>query len=183
MPKIVDHEDKRSEIALKAAQVFHEHGYKALGMRQLCEYLGMSKSAVYYYYKSKDEIFKAATEASVNLDVESMTLSPVSELSSLELRCSNFHIIFERMAERYFQEMKLVAEYIEVIGLANVANDPSMQLANNKYSDMLASYVSKTNKDVCYTLLLGLLTQQTMQGSPLTKAYITHVIAKQLSKD
>ncbi|RKF13683.1 TetR/AcrR family transcriptional regulator [Alginatibacterium sediminis] len=183
MPKIVDHEGKRSEIALKAAQVFHEHGYKGLGMRQLCEYLGMSKSAVYYYYKSKDEIFKAATEASVNLDVDSIKLRPVSELSLLELRCSNFYSIFELMAERYFQEMKLVSEYIEVIGLANVANDPSMQLANNKYAEMLANYVSRADKDVCYTLLLGLLTQQTMQGYPLTKAYIIQVIGKQLSKD
>ncbi len=63
MPKIVDHDKKREEIALKATGIFLEFGYKNLGMRQLCEQLGMSKSAVYHYYKSKDELFKAATEA------------------------------------------------------------------------------------------------------------------------
>ena len=46
MPKIVDHEKKREEIALKAADVFLELGYKNLGMRELCQQLEMSKSAI-----------------------------------------------------------------------------------------------------------------------------------------
>ncbi|MCG9625334.1 TetR/AcrR family transcriptional regulator [Vibrio mediterranei] len=181
MPKIVDHDQRRKDIALNATSVFLEHGYKNVGMRQLCELLGMSKSAVYHYYKSKDELFKAATEAMVNVDADALTGQPVSQGATNEQKIENFIAIFEQMTPRFFKEMQLVTDYIEVIGETKVASDPSMMLANQKYLDLLGHYVSEKNKQALYTLILGLLNHQIMIGKPLDKEYISYMIKEHLS--
>jgi len=180
MPKIVDHESRRREIAQKATEVFLEFGYKNIGMRQLCEQLGMSKSAVYHYYKSKDELFKAATEAIVNFDVEMLAGRPSAAETTPTQQVENFVLIFEQMAPRFFQEMKLVADYIDVIGQQNVATDACMLLANQKYTAMLESYVSPLHKESLYTLILGLLNHQVMLGKALDKAFVTEQVERVL---
>lgn len=180
MPKIVDHEKRREEIALKATGVFLEYGYKNVGMRQLCDLLGMSKSAVYHYYKSKDELFKAATEAIVNFDGDALVGCPLAIEASKQQRIDNFLTIFAQMAPRFFKEMQLVADYIEVIGEDNVADDPCMKLANQKYQDLLAKYVSPELTDTLYTLLLGLLNHQLMAGKSLDNGYIVSVLEHHL---
>lgn len=176
MPKIVDHDKRREEIALKATTIFLEHGYKNIGMRQLCEQLGMSKSAVYYYYKSKDELFRAATEAIVNFDAAVLAHRPTCSEASPAQNIENFILIYQQMAPRYFQEMQLVADYIEVIGQDNTATDPCMILANQKYIDLLSKYVSTEHSMELYTVMLGLLNHQIMTGKPLTEEYISSMI-------
>ncbi len=176
MPKIVDHKKRREEIALKATGIFLEYGYKNVGMRQLCDLLEMSKSAVYHYYKSKDELFKAATEAMVNFDADALIDMPLAGSANREQKIENFMMIFAQMTPRFFKEMQLVADYIEVIGEDKIAEDPCMKLANEKYMALLANYVSAEQPDVLYTLLLGLLNHQIMMGKALDNEYIASVL-------
>ncbi len=178
MPKIVDHEKRREEIALKAAFVFLELGYKDLGMRQLCNQIGMSKSALYHYFKGKDEIFKAATEAMVKLDTLTLKDCPLAAQASLIERTENFILILNLLAPRHFQEMKLIMEYIGVIGHDQVAQDSSMKMANDKYQKLLAHYVHPDYAKETYTLMLGLLSQQMVQGTPLDKQEISNLVRK-----
>jgi len=178
MPKIVDHDKRREDIALKATEVFLKFGYKNIGMRQLCEQLGMSKSAVYHYYKSKDELFIAATEAIVNFDANVLAERPDSREASDEQRIENFILIFNQMAPRFFQEMKLISDYIDVIGEENIATDPCMSLANQKYMSMLEDYVSDEHQTPLYTLMLGLLNHQIMIGKPLSDTYVIEQLKK-----
>ena len=172
MPKIVDHEQRRKDIALKATEIFLEFGYKNIGMRQLCEQLGMSKSAVYHYYKSKDELFKAATESIVNFDANVLAERPESSEANDEQKIENFILIINQIAPRFFQEMKLISDYIDAIGEENIATDQCMALANQKYMSMLGSYVSNEHQAPLYTLMLGLLNHQIMLGKPLDENYV-----------
>lgn len=181
MPKIVDHSKRRKEIALKATEVFLSFGYKNVGMRLLCEQLGMSKSAIYHYYKSKDELFRAATEASVNFDANVLSERPELHEASYEQRIENFVLIFNQVTPRFFQEMKLVFDYIDVIGEENVANDTCMLLANQKYMFILEKYVSQDHQASLYTLMLGLLSKQTMLGLPLNESDVVEQVKKVLA--
>lgn len=181
MPKIVDHDKKREEIALKVASVFLEHGYKELGMRQLCSHLAMSKSAVYHYFKSKDEIFVASTEAIFSSDSMILSDCPHVEHASLNERIDNFIQIMNILAPRHFQETKLVMEYIDVIGLENIPQDSCMRTANEKYQSLLANYVDTGQTEQLYAILLGLLSQQLLFGRPLSKDYISGLILKHLN--
>ena len=46
-------------ILEKAKCLFIEHGYHALSMREIAEEVGVSKAALYYHFKDKEELFIA----------------------------------------------------------------------------------------------------------------------------
>src|SRR5918998_5771090 len=49
-------EDTRSRIQEIALDLFTEKGYDATSLREIADRLGVTKAALYYHFKSKDEI-------------------------------------------------------------------------------------------------------------------------------
>jgi TetR/AcrR family transcriptional regulator len=49
----------RETILATAKSLFIQHGYHGLAMRQISEVLGVSKAALYYHFKDKEELFIA----------------------------------------------------------------------------------------------------------------------------
>ncbi|GAB3567304.1 TetR/AcrR family transcriptional regulator [Spelaeicoccus albus] len=49
-------EDTRSRIQVVALELFTEHGYDGTSLREISERLGVTKAALYYHFKSKEEI-------------------------------------------------------------------------------------------------------------------------------
>lgn len=72
MPKQVDHEAQRKELARRAFPAFANKGYAALGVRELAEELGLSKSAFYHYFPSKAALYAAVCEDVIASDVASL---------------------------------------------------------------------------------------------------------------
>lgn len=58
--KIVDHDQKREEIALSAATIIAEQGIHALTIRRLSQEMGCSLGSLSHYFASKEEIILAA---------------------------------------------------------------------------------------------------------------------------
>ncbi|VVS94104.1 TetR/AcrR family transcriptional regulator [Desulfoluna spongiiphila] len=56
MPKIVDKEARREEIAEQAAHLFFLEGYENTPVRAITEAAGISKGSFYDYFSSKEEI-------------------------------------------------------------------------------------------------------------------------------
>ena len=54
--------DLREEILLAAKHLFIEQGYHGLSMRQIAEAVGVSKAAIYYHFRDKEELFLAILE-------------------------------------------------------------------------------------------------------------------------
>jgi len=52
----------REEILLAAKHLFIEQGYHGLSMRQIAEAVGVSKAAIYYHFRDKEELFLAILE-------------------------------------------------------------------------------------------------------------------------
>jgi AcrR family transcriptional regulator len=48
--------DTRSRIRAVALELFTEQGYEQTSLREIAERLGVTKAALYYHFKSKDEI-------------------------------------------------------------------------------------------------------------------------------
>jgi AcrR family transcriptional regulator len=48
--------DTRSRIQRVALELFTENGYEATSLREIAERLGVTKAALYYHFKTKDEI-------------------------------------------------------------------------------------------------------------------------------
>lgn len=56
----------REQILATARSLFIQHGYHGLAMRQISEAVGVSKAALYYHFKDKEELFVAIISG--NLD-------------------------------------------------------------------------------------------------------------------
>jgi AcrR family transcriptional regulator len=54
-------DDTRSRIQAVALELFTEHGYDATSLREIAERLGVTKAALYYHFKSKEEIVDSLT--------------------------------------------------------------------------------------------------------------------------
>lgn len=56
MPKIVDHEARRRRILEAAARVFSRRGMEATGLVHVADEAGMSRPALYTYYRDKESL-------------------------------------------------------------------------------------------------------------------------------
>ncbi|HEY7223253.1 MAG TPA: helix-turn-helix domain-containing protein [Micromonosporaceae bacterium] len=52
----------RTRIQQVAVELFAERGYDATSLREIAERLGVTKAALYYHFKSKDEIIQSLVE-------------------------------------------------------------------------------------------------------------------------
>jgi AcrR family transcriptional regulator len=99
--------DTRAEILDVSAELFAERGYDATSLREIAERLGITKAALYYHFRSKDEILRALVEpighALTDL-VERLeaarNISEWSEVLSWMVGLIFDHIAFLRFVER-----------------------------------------------------------------------------------
>jgi len=55
--------DMRQQILSTAKRLLIAHGYHGLSMRQIAEAVGVSKAALYYYFKDKEQLLLAILDA------------------------------------------------------------------------------------------------------------------------
>ncbi|MDJ0974989.1 MAG: TetR/AcrR family transcriptional regulator [Planctomycetota bacterium] len=65
-----DAPDRRMEILRQAAQVFRQKGYHGAGMREIAAGIGVAPGALYYYFKSKDDLLYACQDLSLSRLIE-----------------------------------------------------------------------------------------------------------------
>ncbi|MBN2414085.1 TetR/AcrR family transcriptional regulator [candidate division KSB1 bacterium] len=70
----------RKKIFIVAARLFAEKGYSAVSMREISEQAGLSKPTIYYYFGSKEGIYKELVTTGV-----SHILSAIESTYSLDL--------------------------------------------------------------------------------------------------
>ncbi|MBO3752080.1 TetR/AcrR family transcriptional regulator [Streptosporangiaceae bacterium NEAU-GS5] len=54
--------DTRTRIQEVALELFTEQGYEATSLREIAERLGVTKAALYYHFKTKDDIVTSLTD-------------------------------------------------------------------------------------------------------------------------
>src|SRR5216110_1198663 len=54
--------DTRARIQRVALELFAEQGYDATSLREIAERLGVTKAALYYHFKSKEDIVRSFSE-------------------------------------------------------------------------------------------------------------------------
>ncbi|MBQ5312242.1 MAG: TetR/AcrR family transcriptional regulator [Oscillospiraceae bacterium] len=85
MPK----ENTKDMIIGKCLELFAEKGYSAVSMRDIAEAVGIRSSTIYYYFKSKQDVFNAMIEkAEIAIEEQKtifmQTLNRVSEIKREE---------------------------------------------------------------------------------------------------
>ena len=73
MPKIVDHEQRRDEIALVACRVVAEHGFDQATIVRIAREAGYTTGMVAHYFDTKQEIMIAALRLILRVSKERLT--------------------------------------------------------------------------------------------------------------
>ena len=113
MPKVVPEykEEAKARILNAATEMFIENGYKNTKMTEIAQKLGVSKGALYQYYKSKEalllEVIKSGAQFRRSSVFNNMTLEQLPLLSTKEY--------FEKMIQSTNQIDKFG---IEIAGIA-----------------------------------------------------------------
>ena len=85
----------REEILLGARDLFERFGFKKTTMEDIARQIGKSKSALYYYYKTKEEIF----EGVILNEIESTHNMVAEAVKKEESAASKFRRLFTSLLE------------------------------------------------------------------------------------
>ena len=78
----------REQILVTAKSLFIQQGYHGLAMRQISEAVGVSKAALYYHFKDKEELFLAILSGYLNeieAAIDKIMAKPVSSSEHIRL--------------------------------------------------------------------------------------------------
>lgn len=182
MPKIIDHDAYRREIAEKAAGVFARHGYSALGMRQIAKETGISKSALYHYFPGKEELFEAATTAVLSRDLKLFGDISDEQASSLKTdeKSALFVSLLRQMEPEFDGELRLLSDYLSGKNAAERAADPLMQKAAYAYLNTFSRVFGQKHALPLYNLLMGSLLNRWLIGETSSLSYLQKWVAEVL---
>jgi AcrR family transcriptional regulator len=85
----------REDILNGARDLFERFGFKKTTMEDIARAIGKSKSALYYYYKTKEDIF----EAVVLREVDDQRAQVVEVVKKADLASDKFRVLFISMLE------------------------------------------------------------------------------------
>ena len=71
------HEDTRARVLRAALELFAERGFAATSTRELSERLGFTKAALYYYFRTKDDLLAALIQPGLEQLTTLITQTPV----------------------------------------------------------------------------------------------------------
>ena len=139
MPKVVPEykEEAKARILKTATEMFIENGYKNTKMTAIAKKLGVSKGALYQYYKSKEalllEVIKSGAQFRRSSVFNNMTIEQLPLLSTKEYydkmiqstaQIDKFGVeiagvalhnpeLFKGMRNFYLDEVNIIQEYFE----------------------------------------------------------------------
>ncbi|GGM28505.1 MULTISPECIES: TetR/AcrR family transcriptional regulator [Micromonospora] len=126
----------RERITAVALELFTEQGYEKTSLREIAERLNVTKAALYYHFKSKDEIVSSVVEERLER-VDELIAWAREQPPTLETR----RALLSRYAERMFaDERPSVMRFFEQnqTALKNLAAGQQMRDRLMQLADMLS---------------------------------------------
>jgi len=101
---MVNKEEFRKKIIVTSGQIFSRFGFKKTTMDEIAHALKMGKSSIYYYYKSKEDIFEAVVLYEANMLRNELTTAIKSVESPVD-KMRNYVFVrmksFEKLSNYY----------------------------------------------------------------------------------
>ena len=153
---MVNKDEYRKKIITSAARVFSRFGFKKTTMDEIARELKMGKSSIYYYFKSKEQIFEAVVLKEANMLRNELTTaiksvdSPIGKMQryvsvrmkAFEQLSNYYNAIFdnnldhyefiERIREKYDREEMAILRLIIYDGMRKKV----FSVENSEYTAM-----------------------------------------------
>lgn len=134
-------------------------------MRKIAGELGISKSALYHYFPTKQALFHACTNVVTTIDLENSSPNwGMKKDAPIELRLKMLFEAAKELEDRFPDELSLLVDYLRDRTKNDIAGDPTMQLANTRYLEMTEMFLSKEHAKPVLCLLLGTLLMRFLDG-------------------
>jgi AcrR family transcriptional regulator len=159
MPKIVDHEAYRRQIIEKAIELFEAQGYEGIGMRELAKQVGISKSALYHYFPSKEALFEGVVAAVVQQDIEGLPVADLEAMTFSEKLTAFIDYILAHEDE-YARQYAILMEYVRLRPASDLAQP--MAAETEQYAEAMAAFLGITLAEAraLYHQLTGVMVQR-----------------------
>lgn len=137
MPRIVDHDLYRISLLDRCGQLFVEHGYAALSMRQIAEHLKVSTGTLYHYFESKEDLFRKLVHHVTNVDL-SRWQELLGNVTDPGERLDIFLHQVEADEGYWLSQYLVICDYARAVGHASFAADPTLAEATRQYHGLLS---------------------------------------------
>jgi AcrR family transcriptional regulator len=101
---MINKEEFRRKVIVSAGEIFSHYGYKKTTLEEIAKVLKMGKSSIYYYFESKEEIFKAVVLYEANILRNELTTAIKSVESPID-KMKNYIFVrmksFEKLSNYY----------------------------------------------------------------------------------
>lgn len=124
MPKIVDKEQKQSEIARVALMLFAEKGFEKTTLQNIASASGLGKGTLYHYFHSKFDILKKTVDEIMNEFADAIESAVFNEADPEK----QIRSLFDQTIEWSLMVEPVLIVYMEMI---------LINLRNNDYGDFL----------------------------------------------
>ncbi len=158
MPKIVDHDVYRDELAMKCFDLFARKGYTAVTMREIAWELKVSTGTLYHYFPSKMAILEQVFYLTAKRDIA----DGVSRIEKFVTPADRLKVFLQWVAdnEMHFADVLLITiDYHRQEG-----HDAGGLVASvlATYTDAVAFYVlpDRELSALVMTYLIGLITER-----------------------
>jgi AcrR family transcriptional regulator len=153
---MINKDEVRKIIIISAGGIFSRYGFKKTTMDEIAKALKMGKSSVYYYFKSKEEIFEAVVLHEANILRNELTTaiksvdSPVGKMKNyvfvrmktFEKLSNYYNAIFDKNLDHYEFIEKIRVKYdreelaILRLILYHGAREKVFNVQNSEYTAM-----------------------------------------------
>jgi AcrR family transcriptional regulator len=140
MPRIVDKEQKKKQIALLALDIFADHGFEGASVSQIAEAAGIGKGTVYEYFESKEDLAFAAIHAWM----EEMEKGAEELLGSIDDPVERLRRYVDAAMEAFVGDPRTVRLSVAIFQMLIAGSwlDPRRNLIREMFAGMRKSLVS-----------------------------------------
>jgi AcrR family transcriptional regulator len=171
MPKIVDRAAYRQELLSQCFDLFAQHGYAAVTMREIAKGLGVSTGTLYHYFPSKESIFNQLVE---HLSYEDTTEERFAELGEHPTIRGRIKAIVEfiKKRENYFcKQILVLVDYLQHQDPQTIWSNPALQKAATRYEEAVMRYLNIPDPQLAAFIISaidGVLIRRLMRGDRIS---------------
>jgi AcrR family transcriptional regulator len=143
--------DTRARILDAALDVFSEHGFEGSSLQEIADRLDLTKAALYYYFRSKDELLEALVEPAIT------GLEEILDACSGERDTPARRKEFMKQYLDYFLRQRRLIAYIsrDLATLAHPALSAGSEERRSRMYAILAGSDLDFNEQVRVTMAFG----------------------------
>src|SRR5512138_3596619 len=117
--------DIKDQIVSSARNIFNRYGFKKATMDEIAHSMGKGKSSIYYYFKSKEEIYEAVVSHEAGI-LRNEILKSISQVNHPAEKLKNY--VFTRM-----KALKKVSIYYEAMASTVLSHYEVINKIREKY--------------------------------------------------